>query len=150
MLSAMLGWMFEALWHAVVGLVLLSGLFFGSILVIAREISRANNHDQATCDCLGCNDRRNRAWEKRLRTDDTLNRLLNRPDPKPRKAAAGSWVSTLELKPLDRVEAKGVVYQIISVDRVETGYNVRLRSAKRVSTTPISKNNASRKFWHVI
>jgi len=149
MLTAMLGWMFEAVWHALLGLVLLSGLFFGSILVIAREISRANNHDQATCDCLGCNDRRNRAWEKRLRADDTVQRLLNRPEPKPRKVT-GSWISTLELKPLDRVEAKGVVYQIISVDRTETGYNVRLRSAKRVSTTPISKNNASRKFWHVI
>jgi len=149
MFSAMLGWMFEAVWHAVVGLVLLSGLFFSSILIIAREISRANNHDQATCDCLGCNDRRNRAWEKRLRADDTVQRLLNRPESKPRKVT-GSWVSTLELRPMDRIEAKGAVYQVVSVDRTESGYNVRLRSAKRVSATPISKNNASRKFWHVI
>jgi ribosomal protein S4E len=51
---------------------------------------------------------------------------------------------------MDRIEAKGAVYQVVSVDRTESGYNVRLRSAKRVSTTPISKNNASRKFWHVI
>lgn len=139
MLAALLGWIFETLWHALVGLVVLSGLFAGSVMVIAREIERSNRHDQATCGCTGCTGRRNRAWRRRYDRS-----------PEPPGESEGSWVSTLDLNPFDRVEARGIVYQVLSVESTGRGRRVRLRSNRRVSIVPISHENISRRFWHVI
>lgn len=150
-MTVVLGWMFETAWHALLGLIVLSGLFVGSVMVIAREVERSNRHDQATCRCVGCTGRRNRAWEKRMKVEDLTERFAPRPVIRP-KRLSGPWASTNELLSYDKVEAKGELYEVVSVDRTKDGQDVRLRClrTKKVSVIPISRENASRRFWLVI
>lgn len=137
----MIGWMFEALWHALLGLVLLVGFLGGAVFVIAREIGKGAEHDFARCQCIPCRDRRNLAYKKRVRQrarEDTPVKI--------------GFVSTEQLRTADRVEAKGARYEVFTLIGHAGGIDVtlvNLGTGKR-AIVPVSSDRKHLKLWKMV
>ena len=93
---------------------LIGFLFLGLVIVIGAVavglpmvIAQAAGHDQATCDCWDCRNRRVRAVEKAKARGKSI--------PPPEKPDPKDFWSTSELYAGRHVMVKGTVYRVISI-----------------------------------
>jgi hypothetical protein len=136
----MIAWMFETLWHAVFGLVMLVGVFGGAVFMLLKALVISTEHNQATCGCWDCKNRRARAVDKQYN---------QRYKPIPPKSLTG-WLPTTQLRRTHRVDVKGVIYEVRSIEIKEgLGYLVFLRSeaTRRETMVTIHYANRNKLFW---
>lgn len=140
----MLAWFVVSIWHALVGLVLLVVLFGGAVLLLAKTLAKNTEHNQATCDCVDCRNRRNRAWAKRQDQ-------RKRQSAQKYKKSAGQILTTRELQRGMYVLSKtGLSFKIEAI--VPTGAGgVRVHlwnwKANRFSKVPVSKDSMDLRQW---
>lgn len=138
----MIVWLFEAVWHALLGLILLVGFFGGAVFVIGREIGKGAQHDFATCQCLECRKRRDIAHKKRVKS-----RVVKLAPVRT------GMTATEALRTGDTVEAKGMRYEVVSlVGRAAGGIQVTLVNlgTGRKSIVPVSRDRVSIKLWKMV
>lgn len=137
----MLAWFFTGIWHMLLGFVLLVTFFIGSVIVLAKAIAQAGAHDQKTCDCWDCKDRRARASDRRM---------MNKPRQVWDKQTTGHWLTTEELTTSLRVVSKtGVVYEITGLVGRDHGVivNLTVLASGRKSQVFIPKANVGKRLW---
>jgi hypothetical protein len=139
-----LAWFFATVWHALVGFILLSGLLLAAVYVLARAITENTAHDQATCDCVDCQRRRNVASRKRW----------SRTDSKPDSRTAGPWISTLDLidhGPGTRVRVKGAVYEFMAAEPGGGRWTIRLMnlSTRKKTLVTVRYESGERRCWNL-
>jgi hypothetical protein len=136
----MIAWMFETLWHAIFGLLMLIGVFGGAVFMVIKAIVTNTEHNQATCGCWDCKDRRARAVSKQYN---------QRYKPIPPKVP-GEWLPTTQLRRFTKVDVKGIIYQVQSIEVKEgLGYLVFLRSeiTRKETMVTIHYANRNKLFW---
>lgn len=121
----MLAWIFETLWHMLVGLVLLIGFFGGAVFVLGRALGNGTftDHDVQRCQCPACMGKRARAWDRhKERTGQSTTKPVNK------RTKAGGWLSTEELRTADRIGAKGGTFEVVSLIGDAKGVQVHLNN----------------------
>lgn len=139
----MLAWFFTGIWHMLFGFVLLVTFFIGSVIVLAKAIAQGAAHDQASCDCWDCKNRRHRAVDRRKSS-------TNRPRKMWDQEKTSKWRSTEELTTGFRVVSKtGVCYEVTSIKVTRVGMLVSLTvmSSGRKSEVFISQERVKDKVW---
>ena len=124
----------------VIGFILLGGVvILAAAFGLPYVIAKSNEHNQATCECPNCRDRRIRASEKRHGYPE---------EPKP-KHNSDNRLNTIELQPNMIVVAKGHRYRVIDKTDVDEGYMVRLfnTGTRLPSTVFIPLSSALARIW---
>jgi len=137
--------MFEGLWHAVFGLVLLVVTFGGAVFLIAKAITQGAAHDQARCECWDCKNRRVRA------VDAAKERMNEAHEQRvvPRQSATG-WMTTLELRVGMRIGVEGRIYTVKEITEVPfKSYTVYLKNVRTSASTmvTIKYESRERRLW---
>jgi hypothetical protein len=142
--GVMIVWLFGALWHAVLGLVLVIGFFGGAVLIIAREIGKGAAHDFAKCQCRECMGRRDTAYKKRKRQEEAHKKSPVRT----------GWTSTEQLRTADRVASRnGIVYEVTAlVPQYGVGVQVSLTAlaTKRKSIVIVNHERMQKPLWKLV
>lgn len=141
----MIAWMFEGLWHAVFGLVLLVGAFGGAVFLIAKAITQGAAHDQARCECWDCKNRRVRA------VDNAKQRMNSAHEARvvPKQSATG-WITTLELRVGMRIGVEGRIYVVKEINEIPfKAYVIYLKNVKTGARTmvTIKYESRDRRLW---
>lgn len=136
----MLAWFLSGIWHALLGFVLLVVFFVGSVIVLAKAIAKNAGHDQRTCDCWDCKDRRNRAVDKHM------NKHRSVWD----KQTTSAWLTTEELTTGLRVVSKsGVCYEISALTGRTGGIMVGLvvLASGRKTQVFVPRAQVEKRIW---
>ena len=138
----MVAWIFASLWHAIVGLVLLTGFFIGAIAVIAQSLAESTKHDQRTCQCWDCQDRRVRSYDK------AKGRLNAEYTAREKRAINDEiWLDTTELYQGIRVVIKDDIWLVSGIREMPDGTRfVHLHSTSGIKTM-IGIKNVNKKIW---
>lgn len=125
----------------VIGFILLgAGVIVAGVVGLCIVIAKSTAHNQATCDCVDCQQRRLRAWQKQ---QDKKQPVTETRD--------SSWLSTRQLKTEMVIDHKGFRFQITDLAFVDSGMIVSLSRipGRRRSIVPISHDMLDRRMWHV-
>ena len=123
----------------VIGFILLGGaVVLAAAFGLPYVIAKSNEHNQATCECPNCRDRRIRASEKRH----------GNREKQPRPNGNGR-INTIELRKGMVVVAKGFRYRVDEKTDVGEGYMIRLfnLTTRLPSTVFIPLSSALARIW---
>jgi DNA-directed RNA polymerase subunit RPC12/RpoP len=153
-----IGFLFEIIGYILLGAATIVGSAFGFVYLFGKALQHSPN-----CQCPKCQGRRMRKphpWK--AVEDETVVPLADKKrdrgqwwvDEKGKLPAdAGTWTSTLELRPGMRVLGRqsGSVYLVEAVDSTPFGYRVKLvnRVNGKVSVIPVQGDSAGNRIWLV-
>lgn len=139
-----------------VSLAILSGILVAigsSVVWIGKVLTKAVEHDQRTCECWDCKDRRARAHSKRRRVP-VAPAGAGRSDGDVFPTSGGwgvndAWLRTVDLAPYTRIMVGTWSYLVVDVVEDTRGYLVqveRLKNGKR-AVICITHANIYKRYW---
>lgn len=139
----MLGFIIQGLAFILLG----AGVIVATGLGLAYLIAKSNEHDQAKCQCVDCQQRRYRAHEKQQAKDGKKSRprWVNAEERDPK-----DYWTTSELRTGYHVMVKGSVYEVLGINTMpDSSTKVGLRNVlTRVPTMIIiTRNMHEMKIW---
>lgn len=137
--------------YVLTGIALVVGASVGVVFLLARAVASANAHDQKTCDCWDCRDRRARSvaklHEARAKEENQAPWLKS----KRQADAMKTWMCTEELQVNDRVQGAvpDKVYRVADLRGSEHGVVVSLVNVAtgRRSIVTVAMDRLQKRMW---
>ena len=113
----MLGLVIQALAFILIGAGVIVATGFG----LAYLIAKSNEHDQARCECVDCQHRRDRAYQKQQAKQARKGNSTATYGGDPTSEDPKNYWTTSELRTGYHVMVKGVVYEVLGINTMPDG-----------------------------
>lgn len=139
--------------YIILGIVVVAGTVVTGVLLLARWIFSANEHNINTCDCADCRRRRHLAVERRKAEEGQPSELLNtkQPNPKYARALKSGIISTTRLRQGDVVYVRDTLWRVTGIMASRSGVVVALQNLEtgKMSFNPVKREMFDTPMWRV-